>query len=73
MEMVMNTGVDDPAHPILESFRNDGTHWLFVTLSGDRWAIICDEEQVLVGTSSRASISSGVQQYLSLVGLEHPA
>ena len=62
----MITDSNGAARAIFRSMRDDGTCWLFVILSDHRWAITCDGRQVVVGTTSRHSISSGVQKYLSL-------
>ena len=51
------------------SFRSvgaDGTHWLLVMRSYDRWAILRGGKRAAVATGSRASIDSGVRRFLSL-------
>lgn len=53
------------ASALFRSVQDDGTCWLFISLSDGRWVITCDGRQIAEGTSKQASIRSGMQRYLS--------
>ena len=55
------------AQELFRSIRDDGTRWLFVILPDNRWAITCDGHSVVVGSVQKASINSGVEQYLHCI------
>jgi hypothetical protein len=55
---------------ILRSLGSDGTCWLFVTESGEGWAITRNGKRVAFGTADRASIQAGVKKFAILT---HPA
>jgi hypothetical protein len=42
---------------------DDGSMWLFVILPGGGWAIMRDDEPMVLGTSDRSSIDAGVKQF----------
>lgn len=65
----MDTGKPGVVQALFRSVRDDGTCWLFVSLSKDRWAITCDGKQVLEGTSNTASVRFGVEKYLALTAV----
>jgi hypothetical protein len=63
------------AQPLFQSVSGDGTHWFFVCLSGDGWAITRNGQHIEVGTADQRSVHSGVQKFLAFtragVGAEH--
>ena len=68
----MVTRSNEAVQALFRSITDDGTVWLFLARSRDGWAITCDGTPVARGTSDHASVSSGVQKYLSLIAAREP-
>ena len=51
----------------LFSVNRRGTHWLFLILPNDAWAITQNGERVAGGSSDRRSIEAGVDRFTTLV------
>ena len=64
--MIKSKGKKRAEQALFRSISNDGIEWLFVVLSDDGWAIICNGKRVAVGTSDRTSVGLGVQRFLSV-------
>lgn len=56
------------AQALLKSVSEDGTCWLFVILSDDRWAITRNGTRFADGATDRAGIGSGVEKFLHHTG-----
>ena len=54
------------AQSLFRSVSDDGTEWLFVIQSDDRWSITCNGDPVTWGTGTRRSIASGVERLRNL-------
>ena len=65
----MGTDKNREEEGLFESISDDGTRWLFVVLSEDRWAITRNGERVVVGAGNRASIDAGVRRFLSMAAV----
>ena len=63
---------NDAAQALLRSSSDDGTCWVFVIRPDRRWAITRNGEQVAFGASNYASVSSGLQMFLSLTAAGRP-
>ena len=61
----MVSGNKDVTQALFVSVSDDGTRWLFVCTTDDRWAITRNGRRVAVGTSDRTSVQVGVAKFLS--------
>jgi hypothetical protein len=51
---------------LFQSVSDDGTRWLFVCTTDDRWTITRNGRWVAVGTSDRPSVQAGVAKFVCL-------
>jgi len=56
---------NDVDQALFQSVSDDGTRWLFVCTTGDRWAIKRNGRKVAVGTGDRPSVQAGLAKFMS--------
>jgi hypothetical protein len=49
---------------LFQAVSDDGTRWLFVCTTDDRWTIKRNGRRIAVGTSDRPSVRAGVTKFL---------
>jgi len=62
----MANGKNGALQALFRAISDDGTCWLFVVLSDDRWAITRNGDRVAVGANNDASVNFGVRKFRTL-------